>query len=80
MCMYIYNIYFSVIGAILVVFGLYTVVWGKSKDLPISKATVIDEKSGTQELPITDTTKSINTSCKNDVVAAGILLKNPATV
>ncbi|XP_062146744.1 WAT1-related protein At4g08300 [Alnus glutinosa] len=70
----------SIIGAILIVFGLYTVVWGKSKDLPISKATVIDEKSGTQELPITDTTKSINASCKNDVVAAGILLKNPATV
>jgi hypothetical protein len=76
---YIY-IYFSIIGATLIVFGLYTVVWGKSKDLPISKATGIDEKSGTQELPITDTTKSINASCKNDVVAAGILLKNPATV
>jgi len=66
----------SVIGAILIVFGLYTVVWGKSKDLPIdSKVIEIDEKSGTQELPITDTTKSIDTSRSN-----GILLKNPATV
>ena len=73
--MFVY-IYFSVIGAILIVFGLYTVVWGKSKDLPIvSKVIEIDEKSGTQELPITDTTKSIDTSRSN-----GILLKNPATV
>ncbi|GLT63362.1 hypothetical protein SLA2020_359320 [Shorea laevis] len=62
----------SVIGAILIVCGLYTVVWGKSKDLPSSKTTLIDEKSGTQELPITDSTKSI----KNDNIVAAGMLKN----
>ncbi|GLT63357.1 hypothetical protein SLA2020_359280 [Shorea laevis] len=62
----------SVIGAIVIVCGLYTVVWGKSKDLPSSKAIQIDEKSGTQELPITDSTKSI----KNDNIVAAGMLKN----
>ncbi|KAG2709042.1 hypothetical protein I3760_05G220600 [Carya illinoinensis] len=51
----------SVIGAIIIVFGLYTVVWGKSKDAPNSKAIVADEK-GTQELPITDTIRSASSS------------------
>ncbi|KAJ8773364.1 hypothetical protein K2173_028541 [Erythroxylum novogranatense] len=52
----------SIIGAILIVFGLYTVVWGKSKDPPKStKAELTDEKDGLQlqELPITDNTKSV---------------------
>ncbi|XP_041011067.1 WAT1-related protein At4g08300-like [Juglans microcarpa x Juglans regia] len=47
----------SVIGAIIIVFGLYTVVWGKSKDAPNSKGIVANEK-GTRELPITDTIRS----------------------
>jgi drug/metabolite transporter (DMT)-like permease len=47
----------SVIGAIVIVMGLYTYVWGKSKD-PIGSTTapLKDEKSnGAQELPITAT-------------------------
>ncbi|CAK7346997.1 unnamed protein product [Dovyalis caffra] len=53
----------SIMGAILIVFGLYTVVWGKSKDMiNASTLELTDEKTGTQELPIKDTTKlsSIN--------------------
>ncbi|OIV97933.1 hypothetical protein TanjilG_12690 [Lupinus angustifolius] len=42
----------SIFGAILIVLGLYTVVWGKSKDNPIDIG-----KEG-QELPIKDGTKS----------------------
>ncbi|XP_010091381.2 WAT1-related protein At4g08300 [Morus notabilis] len=44
----------SIVGAIFIVFGLYTVVWGKSKDPIASTAPLKDDK--TQELPITDTT------------------------
>ncbi|KAJ7959123.1 WAT1-related protein [Quillaja saponaria] len=49
----------SIIGAILIVFGLYTVVWGKNKDKPTE--TLTNEKDGlTHELPIKDgTTKSM---------------------
>ncbi|GMN51758.1 hypothetical protein TIFTF001_020909 [Ficus carica] len=43
----------SIVGAIFIVFGLYTVVWGKSKDPIASAAPLKDDK--TQELPITDT-------------------------
>ncbi|KAJ8762968.1 hypothetical protein K2173_023097 [Erythroxylum novogranatense] len=70
----------SIIGAIIIVFGLYTVVWGKSKDpLNSAKAELADEKCGLQELPITDTTKSttnygngsydVNASTKNQPVS-----------
>ncbi|KAG7557074.1 EamA domain [Arabidopsis suecica] len=40
----------SIIGAIFIVFGLYSVVWGKAKDEVIST----EEKIGLQELPITN--------------------------
>ncbi|XP_041016005.1 WAT1-related protein At4g08300-like [Juglans microcarpa x Juglans regia] len=53
----------SVIGAIVIVLGLYTVVWGKSKDiLPNSKGIVADEKGTSQELPITVDVTSANRS------------------
>ncbi|XP_018822181.1 WAT1-related protein At4g08300-like isoform X1 [Juglans regia] len=53
----------SVIGAIVIVLGLYTVVWGKSKDiLPNSKGIVADEKGTSQELPITVDITSANRS------------------
>ncbi|XP_015867099.1 WAT1-related protein At4g08300 [Ziziphus jujuba] len=45
----------SVVGAILIVMGLYTVVWGKSKD-PVGSTSplLVDEKSGAHDqLPIT---------------------------
>lgn len=50
----------SIIGAILIVFGLYTVVWGKSKDRQVSTAALANGKSGTQELPITDSISTNN--------------------
>ncbi|KAK8642846.1 hypothetical protein V6N13_012176 [Hibiscus sabdariffa] len=47
----------SILGAIIIVSGLYTVVWGKAKD---GKPSETDEKSnGLQELPITDNGRSI---------------------
>ncbi|PON76357.1 Plant-drug/metabolite exporter [Trema orientale] len=50
----------SIIGAIFIVMGLYTVVWGKSKDPIASTAPSKGEK--TAELPVTDNTKSISVS------------------
>lgn len=51
---------FSILGAILIVFGLYTVVWGKSKDpLPLDEP-LKDEKAVNHELPITAANNSIN--------------------
>ncbi|XVE60347.1 hypothetical protein DITRI_Ditri05aG0121600 [Diplodiscus trichospermus] len=46
----------SIIGTLLIIFGLYTVLWGKSKDQQNSTT----EEGKVQELPITDGTKSIN--------------------
>lgn len=50
----------SIIGAIFIVMGLYTVVWGKSKDPIASTAPSKGEKIA--ELPVTDNTKSISVS------------------
>ncbi|MBA0607825.1 hypothetical protein Godav_020088, partial [Gossypium davidsonii] len=48
----------SILGAIIIVLGLYTVVWGKSKD---GKNTETDGKSnGMQELPLTNNDKAIS--------------------
>ncbi|KAK8572345.1 hypothetical protein V6N13_047948 [Hibiscus sabdariffa] len=47
----------SILGAIIIVAGLYTVVWGKSKD---GKDSETDEKANAQqELPITGNARSI---------------------
>ncbi|MFQ6623003.1 hypothetical protein Gotur_001661 [Gossypium turneri] len=47
----------SILGAIIIVLGLYTVVWGKSKD---GKNTETDDKSnGLQELPVKNNAKAI---------------------
>ncbi|XP_056164492.1 WAT1-related protein At4g08300-like [Syzygium oleosum] len=49
----------SIIGAIFIVVGLYTVVWGKSKDHQTeSTPLMLDEKVPTSELPITDVRSS----------------------
>ncbi|BFG19111.1 hypothetical protein CerSpe_053850 [Prunus speciosa] len=50
----------SIIGAIFIVFGLYTVVWGKSKDPLPSIAPLKDEKSNNLELPVTADHNGIN--------------------
>ncbi|XWS21612.1 hypothetical protein CRYUN_Cryun30bG0069200 [Craigia yunnanensis] len=48
----------SILGAIIIVSGLYTVVWGKSKD---GKNSETDEKTNAlQELPIKNNARSIN--------------------
>lgn len=52
--------FLSIIGAIFIVMGLYTVVWGKSKD-PIA-STALSKEEKINELPVTDTTKSISVS------------------
>ena len=49
---------FSLIGAIIIVFGLYSVVWGKSKD-PLNSEALTFEKGKTFELPVVDI-KTIN--------------------
>ncbi|XP_022753349.1 WAT1-related protein At1g21890-like isoform X2 [Durio zibethinus] len=46
----------SIIGTVVIIVGLYTVLWGKSKDPQKSTA----EKGKALELPITDGAKSIN--------------------
>ncbi|KAK6938423.1 EamA domain [Dillenia turbinata] len=48
----------SVIGAILIVIGLYSVVWGKNKDPVGSDSSVANEKAIAHELPIVGNSKS----------------------
>ncbi|KAA3476751.1 WAT1-related protein [Gossypium australe] len=65
----------SILGAIIIVSGLYTVVWGKSKD---GKNLESDEKSkGLQELPITNKAKSINVN--DSIDGAARIVKVPAS-
>ncbi|KAI9097793.1 hypothetical protein K1719_025564 [Acacia pycnantha] len=47
----------SIIGAILIVFGLYSVVWGKSKDVQNIKDDTVIKGEG-QELPVKDGKRS----------------------
>ncbi|GFY96649.1 nodulin MtN21 /EamA-like transporter family protein [Actinidia rufa] len=47
----------SLIGAIIIVFGLYSVVWGKSKD-PLNSEASTFEKGKTFELPVVDSKTS----------------------
>lgn len=49
---------FSVFGAILIVIGLYTVVWGKSKDRRDNTIDTGKLSEGQDQLPIKDATKS----------------------
>ncbi|KAJ0086128.1 hypothetical protein Patl1_08389 [Pistacia atlantica] len=76
----------SIFGAILIVFGLYTVVWGKSKDGRLSSAPSLAlEKSGAQELPITNGDRSIkfdgydSIDGADGVVSLKIQAKSPIT-
>jgi len=69
----------SIIGAIIIVCGLYTVVWGKSKD---SVNTIDAPKSEGQELPIKDGTRtgsdifeSIEVNVPKDMKVAGMNVK-----
>lgn len=70
-----------VIGAIIIVLGLYCVVWGKSKD-PIGSSTAdVEEKMGSKSLPITttmnsDKPKANENGVLDDVVIAEISARN----
>lgn len=67
---------FSIIGATVIVLGLYTVVWGKRKDHTASSTSLIeDEKAGTQELPIVNPTRH----CGNDLTGLTGVAKVPMT-
>ncbi|XP_009346345.1 WAT1-related protein At1g21890-like [Pyrus x bretschneideri] len=48
----------SILGTILIVIGLYAVVWGKSKDPTTSALLIKGEKAVAHELPITDSNRS----------------------
>ncbi|KAH1065254.1 hypothetical protein J1N35_030241 [Gossypium stocksii] len=63
----------SIIGTVIIIFGLYTVLWGKSKD---QKNTTAIEKGKVQELPITDDSKS--TKLEDSMELPATLLKIPA--
>ncbi|XP_059630766.1 WAT1-related protein At1g21890-like [Cornus florida] len=48
----------SLIGAVVIVLGLYFVVWGKSKDPSLSSGKIMSEEGEANELPIVDKTRS----------------------
>ncbi|KAL2467725.1 WAT1-related protein [Forsythia ovata] len=54
----------SLIGAIIIVFGLYSVVWGKSKDKTTSNKSTYDEGKA-QDLPVVDIKTSANVDNDN---------------
>ncbi|GMJ10032.1 hypothetical protein HRI_004672400 [Hibiscus trionum] len=61
----------SIIGTVIIIFGLYTVLWGKSKD-----PTTTEENDRVQELPITDGSKSMN--MEDSIEGPARALKIPA--
>lgn len=63
----------SIIGTVIIIFGLYTVLWGKSKDQKNSTAT---ENGEVQELPTTDDSKS--TKLEDSMELPATILKIPA--
>nr|KJB48378.1 hypothetical protein B456_008G069300 [Gossypium raimondii] len=62
----------SIIGTVIIIFRLYTVLWGKSKDQKNSTAT---ENGKIQELPITDGSKS--TKLEDSMELPATVLKIP---
>lgn len=58
--------FLSLIGSIIIVVGLYALVWGKSKDPKGLSTQAENEKSSVNhELPIKDTTKPITVITDN---------------
>lgn len=53
----------SLIGAVIIVIGLYSVIWGKTKDMPNSNTTCDKDKS--YQLPVVDANKSDNNKCED---------------
>ncbi|KAI8004597.1 WAT1-related protein [Camellia lanceoleosa] len=68
----------SLIGAIIIVFGLYSVVWGKSKDPLISETTLTaTEKDTADALPVVDANRSTIVDDTNDCGFSANKLKIP---
>ncbi|EOY16255.1 PREDICTED: WAT1-related protein At1g21890 [Theobroma cacao] len=67
----------SIIGTVIIICGLYTVLWGKSKDQQNSTT----DEGKLQELPITDSAKSIDIedSIEGPARILKIPTENPAT-
>ncbi|XP_021806564.1 WAT1-related protein At1g21890 [Prunus avium] len=62
----------SILGTILIVIGLYAVVWGKSKDPTASSLLIEDEKVVALELPITVDNKTDGTGPPGDFIKVPI--------
>ncbi|BBG95648.1 nodulin MtN21 /EamA-like transporter family protein, partial [Prunus dulcis] len=58
----------SILGTILIVIGLYAVVWGKSKDPTASSLLIEDEKVVALELPVTVDNKTDGTGPPGDFI------------
>lgn len=56
----------SIIGAVFIVLGLYTVVWGKIKD----RRNEDTNKFGDQELPVTSNYEKTNDANNNNITPA----------
>ncbi|CAL5348384.1 unnamed protein product [Camellia sinensis] len=68
----------SLIGAIIIVFGLYSVVWGKRKDPLISETTLTaTEKDKAYALPVVDANRSTIVDDTNDCGFSANKLKIP---
>ncbi|CAL5414521.1 unnamed protein product [Camellia sinensis] len=68
----------SLIGAVIIVFGLYSVVWGKSKDPSSSETTLTTtEKDKAYALPVVDANRSTIVDDTNDCELSGNKLKIP---
>ncbi|XVF39364.1 hypothetical protein PTKIN_Ptkin01aG0028800 [Pterospermum kingtungense] len=63
----------SIIGTVLIVFGLYAVLWGKSQEDKQNSTTANDK---VQQLPITDDAKSVNK--ENNMEGPARVLKIPS--
>ncbi|OMO62673.1 Drug/metabolite transporter [Corchorus capsularis] len=63
----------SILGAIVIVAGLYTVVWGKAKDGKPSDTKCDEKSSNAQELPITNNARSIGVDDGIDGIEAKIV-------
>lgn len=62
------------IGAIIIVAGLYSVVWGKSKDPLVQTPSSPKKMKGTPELPMIDTSKATS----DDFLPADVKVEIPA--
>ncbi|CAL8997167.1 unnamed protein product [Prunus brigantina] len=62
----------SILGTILIVIGLYAVVWGKSKDPTASSLLIEDEKVVALELPVTVDNKTDGTGPPGDFIKVPI--------